>query len=265
MTDRLRRLAIQVNWENLALGHRKQRVGGATFVRNTDLPFIYDANFMFDITASDPQEIDQLLALAAREYAYAPRLSFRVDAFTPSSFEARLAFDGYDSSDAILLVLDGALRSSRNRGVQILPIDQEGWRGYEELKRLDWREHAAHRSENPGDLTVPRGLASAARLKSPPVQYLVALENGRAVGYCSAWSGFEGVGQVEDLFVHPEYRHRGIGTALLHSCVDAARAQGAGPIIIVVDRTNRAKNMYVALGWRPLSLCRLYSMSATTS
>jgi GNAT superfamily N-acetyltransferase len=133
------------------------------------------------------------------------------------------------------------------------------------LKRLDWREHAAHRSENPGDLTVPDGLASAARLKSPPVQHVMAFENGRAVGYCSAWSGLEGVGQVEDLFVHPAYRHRGIGTALIHSCVNVARAQGAGPMIIVVDRTNTAKNMYVTLGGRPLSLCRLYSKSTTTS
>jgi ribosomal protein S18 acetylase RimI-like enzyme len=256
---------MEVNWQNLALGHEVSRVDGATFVRNRVLPDIYDANFVFDITVSEPAEIDRLLALAISEYAQTPKLTFRLDPFTPPAFEARLALEGYERSEAIVLLLDGLLPRPLGH-FQILPIDDDaGWMAYEQLKRLDWSAHAAQMNGDPNDTAIPHGLATSARLKCPPVQYVLAYEDGHAVGHCSAWAGLEAVGQVEDLFVHEAYRHRGIGTAMLQHCVDAARSQGAGPIVIVVETTNTAKEMYVALGWRPVALCRQYSKTMTAS
>jgi len=247
-----------VNWRNLALGHEVSRLDGAVFVKNTTLPDIYDANFVFDITAPEPAEIDRLLALAAREYAYAAKITFRLDPFTPTAFEARLALEGYERSEGILMLLDGPLRRPASR-FRIVPIEDEaGWTAFAELKRLDWREHATEKNLDP-DTAIAGRLVSASRLKCPPAQYILAYEDGRAVGHCSAWEGLDGVGQVEDLFVHPEHLHRGIGTAMLHHCVEAARARGAGSIVIVVDVTNTAKDMYAALGWRPMALCRQYS------
>ena len=59
--------------------------------------------------------------------------------------------------------------------------------------------------------------------------------DGQPVGHCNAWEGIDGIGQVEDLFVHPKDRRRGIATALLSACVSLARQRGAGPVVIVVD------------------------------
>lgn len=251
------RHALEVNWRNLALGHAVSRLDCGVFVKNTTLPDIYDANFVFDITASELAEINRLLALAAREYAHAAKITFRLDPFTPPAFEARLALEGFERSEGILMLLDGPLRHPASR-FRICPIeDPAGWTALAELKRLDWREHATEKSLDPD--TIADRLVSSGRLKSPPVQYVLAYEDGRAVGHCSAWEGFDGVGQVEDFFVHPQHRHRGIGTAMLHHCVEAARARGAASIVIVVDVTNTAKNMYAALGWRPMALCRQYS------
>ena len=87
---------------------------------------------------------------------------------------------------------------------------------------------------------------------------MLAYQDGQAVGYFSAWEGLDGVGQVEDLFVLSSYRHRGIATALIHSCVGAARARGAGPVVIVTEVTNTSKTMYAALGWQPVAICRQY-------
>jgi ribosomal protein S18 acetylase RimI-like enzyme len=249
MDDRLTRQALKVNWRNLALGHNVSKVDGATFVRNTTLPDIYDANFVFDVTVSESPDIDRLLTLTALEYAHAPRLTFRLDPFTPPAFEARLALEGYERSETLLLLLEEPLRRAASQ-FQILPIaDEAGWTAYAELKRLDCREHAA----------IAHRLISSSKLKCPPVQYMLAFEDGRAVGHCSTWEGLEAVGQVEDLFVHPAYRRRGIGRALIHHCVESARARGAGAMVIAVDTTNTAKHMYVALGWRPIALCRQYS------
>ena len=258
MDQRLDQRAVEVNWQNLALGHEVFRADGATFVRNRRLPRIYDANFVFGITASTPAAIERLLARAAREYAGAARVTFRADPWTPSSFEARLSHDRYHPTEALVLVLEGPLRGEAPR-IQIRTIEDEtGWEAYRALKRMDWLEYAARTGENAGGESIGDGLAAANRLKCPPVQYVLAYQAGRVVGHCSTWEGPNGVGQVEDLFVHPASRHRGIATALLRSCVEMARARGAGPVVIVADPTDTPKEMYAALGWRPLVTCRQY-------
>ena len=187
--NRLVRRAVEVNWQNLALGHEVFDAGGATLVRNVALSCVYDANFVFRICASQPHEIEQLLARAVREYAHATRLTFRVDPSTPAQFEARLALDGYEREEALVMLLDGQLRRAR-ADFDIRPVEDEAaWRAYAELKCVDWSEHAARRGRDPEDMTTALGLASSNRLKCPPVQYVMAYEGGRAIGHCNAWEG----------------------------------------------------------------------------
>jgi predicted GNAT family acetyltransferase len=71
-----------------------------------------------------------------------------------------------------------------------------------------------------------------------------------------------GIGQVEDLFTHPDFRHRGIATALIAHCVADARARGAGPVLITADPLDTPKQMYAAMGFRPFSVTRNYFKSA---
>ena len=205
-------------------------------------------------------EIDQLLAQMDREYPHVSRLTFRIDPFTPPAFEARLVVDGWAPKDALVLALDGELRR-QSSDCDIRPIeDENAWRAYADLKRLDCGESLPS-GEHTDDTALAHAFTHSNRLKCPPVQFALAYQDGRAVGHCSAWEGTEGVGQVEDLFVDPSYRHRGIATALIHYGVKTARARGAGAVVIVVDPKNTAKTMYTALGWRPVAVCREYGKS----
>jgi GNAT superfamily N-acetyltransferase len=258
MDDRLISRAVDVTWRNLALGHEVFDAEGATFVRNPLFPRIYDANFMFGIRVSQPGDIDQLLARAAQEYAHAACLTFRVDPFTPAAFEARLALEGYERHEALVMLLVGPLRRAAPR-VDIRPVeDDEGWRAYTGLKCMEWSEHAQRRNHDPADMTIAVGLAASNRVKCPPVRYLLAYEDGQPIGHCHAWEGLDGVGQVEDLFVHPAYRRRGVATALIHACVASARTHGAGPVVIVANPDDTPKRAYAALGWQPVAICRQY-------
>ena len=63
---------------------------------------------------------------------------------------------------------------------------------------------------------------------------------------------------MEDLFTHPEFRHRGLATALIHNCVADCRAHGAGPVVIVCDPGDTPKEMYAAIGFRPIAIKREY-------
>jgi predicted GNAT family acetyltransferase len=86
----------------------------------------------------------------------------------------------------------------------------------------------------------------------------MAYVDGQPRAYCTSWGGVGGIGQVEDVFTQEQFRHRGLATALIHHCVSDCRAQGAGPVIIIADPDHTPKNMYAAMGFRPLVVLRSY-------
>jgi len=256
------RRALQVNYRNLALGHEVFERAGATFVRNLSIGRIYDANFVFDVSASSPEAVRALMNEAESEYRDAERLTFLCDSFTPPAFEAYLALDGFEQRTALVLLLEGALSGEVSEADVREVRTSAHWDDYRRLKQIDWRDHAARLGMD-ADPRIANDLATAGRLKSPPVRYLLAYIDDRAVGYCQAWRGLEACGQVEDLFVDPAARHQGVATALLHAAVEAARAGGAGPVVIVADPTDTPRSMYAALGWRPVALMRQWGRSRT--
>ena len=252
--------AIEVNWRNLALGHPAFEAEGAMFVRNPQFPAIHDANFIYNARASSSAEIESLLARARKEFAHASELTFRLDPGTPAAFEARLALDAQERGSALVLLLEGDPTGAA-APCDIRQVSGDAaWDAYVQLKRADWREHAPKVGQDAASTAIANGLAATNRLKCPPVRYYLAFQEGVPCGFFNAWEGVGGVGQVEDLFVLPEYRRRGVATALIHHCVADARAHGAGPIVIVADPADTPKRMYAAMGWRPVALCRQFGM-----
>jgi GNAT superfamily N-acetyltransferase len=60
---------------------------------------------------------------------------------------------------------------------------------------------------------------------------------------------------VDDVFVEPEYRNRGMGRALLHSVRDWAQERGADGISLQVAAANaRGRKFYEDLGFREISV-----------
>ena len=249
--------ALDVDAANLALGHETFEACGASFVRNRTHPLIYDANHVAQIRASTPEEIDGLLARVEREYDHAAHREFGVDFRTPPAFVARLLLDGYERRDSLVMVLDRDL-DARPSDIEIRPVQTEDdWRKYAALKKLDWLEHE-RRIKNSSEPAVGDALYAVARLKQPPVQYWFACLKGRPLAYFNSWAGIDGVGQVEDLFTHPKFRHRGLATALIHHCVLECRRNGAGPVVIVADPTDTPKEIYAAMEFRPVAVYSHY-------
>ena len=98
-----------MNQAFLALGMEVFEAEGATFVRDRSRPSIRDSNHVARVTASTPDEIDSLLARVEREYAGFPHRRFDLDFTTPPAFAARLAFEGYEEIDALVMLLEGEL------------------------------------------------------------------------------------------------------------------------------------------------------------
>lgn len=252
MTDLAGR-ALDTNAANFQLGNEAFPLAHATFVRNRETPDIYDANHVTAIRARTPEEIDDLLAASDREFAHAGHRRFDVDYRTPPEFIARLLLDGgYERNDALVSVLEGELRADPP-ACDIRPLETDAdWDAYWKIMRWDWKEYM-ERTKRPQQEDVARRMWTVKRRKQPPVQYWLAYDGERAMGYFNSWEGVDGVGQVEDLFVHPDYRKRGVATALIHHCVAQARAKGAGSVVIAADPTDTPKHIYARMGFRPVA------------
>jgi GNAT superfamily N-acetyltransferase len=253
VTDLARR-ALAVNRAMLALANETFSADGATFVRNRSLPEVRDANHVTNVTASGLDEIDRLLDRVEREFAGLAYRRFDLDFTTPPAFEARLLLDGYERSDTLVLVLEGDLVGHAKRH-DIRPItDEAGWHARAALNEAGWREY----TERLGKPEEMQAALRSGRDKAPPMRYWLAYLDGEARAYCASWGGIDGIGQVEYLFTHPQSRHRGLATALIHRCVADGREQGAGPVVITANASDTPKEMYAALGFRPVAVKRAY-------
>jgi GNAT superfamily N-acetyltransferase len=240
----------------LALGNETFLAHGATFVRNRSTPSRFDANHVGRIRTADPVEFDALIARAEAEFQDFGYLRFDIDPLTPPAFEARLRLDGgYSVSEGLHLLLEGAL-SVTPRPYEIREVvSADDWAAYDALDRLWWDET---RNEVVTEELI-RDSSLQKRLKARlGVRYWLACIGGEARAFLASWPGENGVGMVEDLFTHPDYRHRGLATALIAHCVADARARGAGPVVIGADPHDTPRQMYAALGFRPLFLSRGY-------
>jgi GNAT superfamily N-acetyltransferase len=74
----------------------------------------------------------------------------------------------------------------------------------------------------------------------------VAEEDGSVVGFAT-WAEADGGIELEDLFVDPGWRRRGIAAALVSRIVDVLRAQGAA--CLEVTANPHAREFYSAAGF----------------
>jgi GNAT superfamily N-acetyltransferase len=83
--------------------------------------------------------------------------------------------------------------------------------------------------------------------------YLIAWERERPVGHAHiAWSGTHlGLPEIQDVYVAPEYRRRGVAKQLTRACEDAARARNLHAISLSVSRDGNtaARALYESLGY----------------
>src|SRR6185503_12428541 len=110
-------------------------------------------------------------------------------------------------------------------------------------------------------------LAEQLASEPPPFECLLAEEAGSAVGFAlffhtySTWRGRRGI-WLEDLFVLPEYRRRGVGKRLVEQLVAIGQERGCGRVEwSVLDWNAPAIDFYRSFGAELLETWRICRMS----
>jgi ribosomal protein S18 acetylase RimI-like enzyme len=92
----------------------------------------------------------------------------------------------------------------------------------------------------------------------PDLDLVVKAPDGRLVAFCIAWlspTGFEGrpAGQIEPLGVHPDFRHRGLGRAVLSEGLRRLQDHGAEAVFVETDDDrDAAYSLYQSSGFQTL-------------
>jgi GNAT superfamily N-acetyltransferase len=253
------RQVCQTNAGYMALGNECFQAHGATFIRNRRASRRHDANGVALIRSESPAEIEALLRRVEVEYEGMLHRAYSIDALTPSAFTGRLALeDGYKHSEALVHVLEGPLQASPGDIELREVLNEDDWQVYRELDAMWWQETSVG-ALGPYDPATHDDFMVYRRLKAPLTRAWFACLDGVPRAFFSSWPGDNGVGIVEDLYTHPEYRHRGLATALIARCVADARERGAGPVVINSNIDDTPKHVYARMGFRPLYVSRSYT------
>lgn len=128
------------------------------------------------------------------------------------------------------------------------------------------RELAEYEREPDAVVATEEGLERALFGPRPYAEALIADVDGEAVGFAlffhtfSTWVGRPGV-YLEDLYVRPSMRGKGIGKGLLMRLVEIAHERDCGRVEWAVLTWNQpAIDFYLSLGAQPMEEWRVYRL-----
>jgi GNAT superfamily N-acetyltransferase len=263
VTTEAERIAHAYRWQR-ALGNRLIESPGCRIVTNTELPGIWDANHADAVTAGNDEEIAAVLAAMEIHLVHSDWRVVHTDRFTPDAFLARLALDGYvERPTVIQMVLHGPL--ARDTGpVDLRPVDSDAdWTALATLVRAD-HDEGARTGGLDLDSSVTHATVAGYRAKGEAYRFHLALREGRPVAYGARIVAPGGIGMIEDLFTLPPWRRQGIASGIIATFVEELRAQGCDTIFLGALAQEPAKDLYAALGFRPVMLARAWVKAATT-
>ncbi len=120
-------------------------------------------------------------------------------------------------------------------------------------------ELATYEREPDAVEATPAVIAAQMRAESPPFECVLAIEDGEVVGFTlffpnySTWRGKPGI-WIEEIFVRPAARGRGVAKALLARVAAQARERGCGRVDLSVLNWNElAHGFYRQVGAHPMS------------
>lgn len=184
-------------------------------------------------SSSDPELVQALLSAGATELRHAHTMSHPLDSVEP-------------------VTVDGLITA-------VLPASELVERSAE-LGEISFRaypaQHPDHEHETVNDVVTELVAISRGELLGPYLEssQLATTPDGAALGACLLvdrdGSAPDGGPWIIDVFRDPAATVKGIGSALIHATLDAAKSAGLSSVSLAVSHSNaNALNLYSALGF----------------
>ncbi|GAA3725078.1 hypothetical protein GCM10022402_02120 [Salinactinospora qingdaonensis] len=248
-----------------ALGGETRTLNGARLIRNRLAPHVAYCNVVTGLVANGSGQVRALLDDAVEWIGTAAEIY--VGPRTSSATEATLLLEGWSPSQTqVEMVATDVIPAPRRRPAEIRPArTSEDWACLEALFRMDHDEEARGAGTALRPIEYTTEAVTARRVKLPSVAYWIARCEGQPCGFFASWARPGAtMAMVEDLFVHSEFRGRGVATQLLHHAVTQARSRGIRPVLIRADAADWPKSFYARLGFRPVAVTRYYAWPSRT-
>jgi ribosomal protein S18 acetylase RimI-like enzyme len=208
-----------------------------TVVRASRFPTYYDFNVM---RVEQPSELGVAQLSARADQALAGLAHRRIDFDLVEEAERRRGeFEaaGWKTTRLVWMLFEATV-AAQTPAVAVEPVFYDDT---EEL-RLRWHledhpemEYAQYKV-GAREIALKRGASAfAVREQGEPIAFAQLQWDGPAA-------------EITSVYVHPEHRGRGLGTALTLAAIEAAA--GAKDLWIVADDEDRAKDLYERLGFR---------------
>lgn len=215
-----------------------------TVVTISQAPLLWDYNAVRLERGRDDLTAGELVAEADRLQAGLEHRRIEVwDEATGRALRAELAALGWDTVRLLWMLHQGPLPDVAAAVVEVTREDV-----------LPLREEWLRADGLPLDF-LPQAAAVASALGT---RYLAVLEGARPVGYATLVGAGTTV-EIENVYVTPDERARGLGATLTGTAVRKARERGAAEVWIVADDEDRPKELYARLGFR--AVCRVHEFT----
>jgi ribosomal protein S18 acetylase RimI-like enzyme len=161
--------------------------------------------------------------------------------FAPLGGRLRAAFEaeGWSTARVLWMRHDGGLPDGPEAAVEEVDYDAA------HALRLIWNQEESL-GEGPDSAFYGHAREVAMTLEA---RVLVVREAGRPVAFAQLETRERGA-EISDVYVHPDHRGRGLGTALTRAAIRAG--QRADDLWISADDEDRPKHLYARLGFRPV-------------
>jgi GNAT superfamily N-acetyltransferase len=208
-----------------------------TVVRATRFPSYYDFNV---VSVEDGAQLSVEALVSFADEALAGLAHRRVDFEVVAAAEPlRAGFEALGWKAMRLLWMRHAGRTPPGAGMAVEEVP------YDAVRDL---RHAWHQEDFPGqDPTAHDADARQVALRRN-AQVLAVLEDGAPVAFAQIERDGEAA-EITQVYVRPEYRGDGRGTAITRAAIEAAG--DVSDLWIVADDEDRPKHLYARLGFRP--------------
>lgn len=233
-----------------------ETVEGTDFraVRQDRTPLIYMVNHL-QVDPGVTVDVDAFFSFMETHLGHLDHRFVVTVPFVDPVLQARLVEADFLVEPTWQGLLKGPLLGPAPRECDIRPVVTEvDWGHLDRLVRADHVETDERTGRSIFTPEVTAQMQAARRICRDEVHFFLAWDGEEPVAFFSSWQGVDGVGMVEDLFTLPSHRGQGYARALIHHCVDDARARGAEQVLIGAYTDDTPKNAYVAMGFESTCL-----------